>query len=95
MKGLDLGEVKQGRPLNAVVLHKAVLCADCDVVSDRPHDRCLVCGSRSLINISRMLGGSLPESRANVIEAATAKPECQRLVLSIRRSHKIRRRLTA
>jgi hypothetical protein len=45
-----------GRPLNAVALQNAVLCAECDVVSDSPHDICMVCGSRSLINISRMLG---------------------------------------
>ena len=27
-----------GRPLNAVALENAVLCAECDVVSDSPHD---------------------------------------------------------
>jgi hypothetical protein len=39
------------RPLNSICLQNAVLCAECDVVSDSPHDQCLVCGSRSLFNI--------------------------------------------
>src|ERR1700733_13387796 len=53
----------RGRVLNAVALQNAVLCAECDVVSDSPHNECLVCGSRSLFNISRMLGGNLPKER--------------------------------
>jgi hypothetical protein len=36
---------ERGRVLNAVALQNAVLCAECDVVSDSPHDQCLVCGS--------------------------------------------------
>jgi hypothetical protein len=54
-----------GRCLNAVALRNAVLCAECDVVSDSPHDRCLVCGSPSLVNLARMLGGNLPRDRAD------------------------------
>ena len=52
---------ERGRCLNAVALQNAVLCAECDVVSDSPHDTCLVCGSRSLFNIARMFGGNLPQ----------------------------------
>lgn len=40
------------RVLNAVPLRNAVLCAECDVVSDSPHDVCMVCGSHSLFNIA-------------------------------------------
>jgi hypothetical protein len=61
---------ERGRPLNAISLKNAVLCADCDVVSDSPHDHCLVCGSRSLFNISRLLGGMLPSERATLIPAS-------------------------
>jgi len=60
---------EKGQPLNAISLRSAVLCADCDVVSDSPHDCCLVCGSRSLLNVSRLLGGMLPTERAKVVEA--------------------------
>jgi hypothetical protein len=59
------------RPLNSISLQNAVLCADCDVVSDSPHDYCLVCGSRSLFNISRLLGGMLPSQRATLIDSAS------------------------
>jgi hypothetical protein len=94
MKALYLGDVALGT-LNAVALQNAVLCAECDVVSDSPHDWCMVCGSRSLFNISRMLGGSLPKNRATVIETDTPKANRSEFVLSIGRAHKIRRRLSA
>jgi hypothetical protein len=63
------GGVSPQRPrvLNSVPLENAVLCAECDVVSDSPHDICLVCGSRSLFNIARIFGGKLPQERANLI----------------------------
>jgi hypothetical protein len=57
------GPFEAGRSLNTVALQNAVLCADCDVVSDSPHDRCLVCGSRSLFNIARMFGGTSQSPR--------------------------------
>jgi hypothetical protein len=60
------------RPLNAISLTNAVLRVECDIVSDSPHDHCRVCGSRSLFNISRMLGGMLPHERATLV--STARP---------------------
>jgi len=72
--------------LNAICLKSAVLCADCDVVSDSPHDYCMVCGSRSLLNISRLLGGMLPTERAKVVEAIPAS--FFRPVLTFPRSHR-------
>jgi len=94
MKALYVGD-SAPETLNAVALKNAVLCAECDVVSDSPHDRCMVCGSPSLFNISRVLGGSLPKNRAALIEADTAKPNRPEFVLIGRRAHKIRRRVSA
>lgn len=72
MKGSVVNiRAEKSRPLNSISLQNAVLCADCDVVSDSPHDHCLVCGSRSLFNISRLLGGMLPRERAVLIDAAS------------------------
>jgi hypothetical protein len=90
MKGSYLDGTSQvGRGLNAVALQNAVLCAECDVVSDSPHDRCLVCGSRSLFNIARMFGGNLPQNRAVLIPSE--RPERQReIVLSFPMHHKSR-----
>jgi len=69
MPGSAVGNrVERKLTLNAICLKKAVLCVDCDVVSDSPHDYCLVCGSRSLFNVGRLLGG-MPKDRAKIIEA--------------------------
>ena len=83
---------ERGRCLNAVALQNAVLCEECDVVSDSPHDTCLVCGSRSLFNIARMFGGKLPQNRATLVPSETIEVQHE-LVLSFP-SHD-RRRLKA
>ena len=78
---------ERGRVLNAVALQNAVLCAECDVVSDSPNDRCLVCGSPSLFNIARMFGGNLSKDRAALIP--TGPQELQReIVLSFPIHHR-------
>ena len=96
MKGSNVDGTSQvGRCLNAVALQSAVLCAECDVVSDSPHDRCLVCGSPSLFNISRMLGGTLPRDRATLIGPAIVASAHPELVLSFSRTHRLRRKIPA
>jgi len=96
MKGSNVDDApERGRCLNAVALQNAVLCAECDVVSDSPHDRCLVCGSPSLFNISRMLGGNLPRDRAVLVSPATPEDSRQELVLSFSRNHRPRRKVSA
>jgi hypothetical protein len=50
--------------LNTVSLMNAVLCADCEVISDSSGDVCSVCGSRSLLSLGRILGGSVGDERA-------------------------------
>jgi hypothetical protein len=92
MDALREDEAPRGRLLNAVALQNAVLCAECDVVSDSPHDRCMVCGSHSLVNISHMLGGTLPKNRAALIETERPQPSRVEVVLTFRRVHTIRRR---
>ncbi len=77
------------RCLNAVALQNAVLCAECDVVSDSPHDRCLVCGSRSLFNIARMFGGNLPKDRASLIASDAREMSPYELVLSFPEPHRL------
>jgi hypothetical protein len=75
--------------LNAISLKKAVLCADCDVISDSPHDRCLVCGSRSLFNVCRLFGGMLPKQRATLIDNAAFSGTPPQPVLAFSRSHRV------
>jgi len=45
--------------LRAVPLLNAVFCADCETISNSPHDVCTICGSHSLVSLFRMLGGTL------------------------------------
>jgi hypothetical protein len=88
---VDIG-AERNRPLNAISLKNAVLCADCDVVSDSPHDICLVCGSRSLFNIARILGGKLPKERASLVTEETAEIASSAVVLSFPKPHRPRRK---
>jgi hypothetical protein len=53
--------------LNTVPLLQAVLCADCEVISDSVGEICAVCGSRSLLSLGRILGGSVGDERAVVL----------------------------
>jgi hypothetical protein len=75
------GSFQTGMNVNAVALQNAVLCAECDIVSGSPHDRCLVCGSRSLFNIARMFGGNLPKDRAALIPSETPEAQQHEIVL--------------
>jgi hypothetical protein len=61
--------------LSAVPMLNAVFCADCETISNSPHDACTVCGSRSLISLFRMLGGTLRSQKpqATAGHAKTAK----------------------
>jgi len=96
MTGSDVGSPpERGQVLNAVSLQNAVLCAECDVVSDSPHDQCLVCGSHSLFNISRVLGGNLPKERVSLIRPALQQPAPPEVVLAFSRTHRVRRRVPA
>ena len=55
-----------GGNLGAVPLLNAVFCVDCETISNSPHDACTICGSRSLINLFRILGGTLRSQRAQL-----------------------------
>ena len=52
------------RDLSTVSLQSAVFCVNCEVISNSPHDMCAVCGSRSLIGLFRVLGGTLQMRRS-------------------------------
>lgn len=75
-------EAESLRDLNVVCLQNAVLCVDCEMVSNSPHDHCLICGSHSLVNLSCILGGALPSNRAMVIESKTLTPSLCQVMLN-------------
>ena len=82
MNGSGGVSAQRPRVLNSVPLQNAVLCAECDVVSDSPHDICLVCGSRSLFNIARIFGGKLPQERANLITQEVVEASSRDVVMT-------------
>jgi hypothetical protein len=58
-------ETKKQADSCAVPLQSAVLCVDCESVTDSGYDECPLCGSRSLLGIAQMLGNVLPLHEAN------------------------------
>lgn len=66
------------RELNFVPLQAAVLCADCEVITENHGGYCRICGGRALLSLDRLLGGPLGEDRATLLDPAAA--EVTRLV---------------
>jgi hypothetical protein len=89
------GSVQRSQVVNAVPLQNAVLCAECDVVSDSPHDICLVCGSRSLFNIAHVFGGKLPAERVSLVAEEAVRVSSREFVLPFPKPHRPRRRATS
>lgn len=50
---------------DAVPLQSAVLCMNCECVTGSSSEECLVCGSRSLFSLAKLLGGTQASSIAN------------------------------
>lgn len=44
---------------NLVRLQKAVLCANCEVISEGLNGHCAACGSEALLGLSKVLGGMI------------------------------------
>ncbi len=51
--------VSKSRDRNFVPLQAATFCAECELISTNSTPHCLACGSRALLSLSRVLGGSL------------------------------------
>jgi hypothetical protein len=81
--------------VNVIALQHAVLCANCEVISDSVHDVCRVCGSSSLLSLSTVLGGTLPVERAQLVDAREAAPAATLFSLRRRMPHTRVRRAAA
>ncbi len=59
---------------NLVRLQKAVLCANCESISEGLNGHCACCGSQSLLSLNRVLGGTIESelSFASTISAKTS-----------------------
>lgn len=54
-------------------LLNAVFCLDCEVISNSHGDECPVCKGRSLVNLARVLGGSLFAHREHQSQECEAR----------------------
>ena len=59
---------KWGLELSSVPLGEAVLCADCEIISNSAGDACEICGSHSLLSLGRLLGGCIEGDRAALVD---------------------------
>jgi len=57
--GNSRADVSKYRDRNFVPLQAATFCAECELISNNSTPYCLACGSRALLSLSRVLGGSL------------------------------------
>ncbi len=58
-------------PRNLIPLQKAVLCANCEVISDSKNGHCIVCGSPSLLSLAQVL--DRPNRKAERVWARTRR----------------------
>jgi hypothetical protein len=64
---------RENKPdLGVVLLNRAMLCLDCEVISQSRGDECPACGSRSLLCLARVLGGSLRHDQSARVFLAAA-----------------------
>jgi GAF domain-containing protein len=68
---------------NFLTLQNSVFCAECELISENNTPYCLACGSRALLSLSRVLGGSL---RGQETAHLIADQELDRLVRDLLRT---------
>lgn len=56
---------------NLVRLQRAVLCANCEVISEGLNGHCAGCGSQSLLCLNRVLGGTIDSKLSLPVATST------------------------
>src|ERR1700689_1008368 len=69
-----------GQDISFIELQTAVFCVECELISRNNTPCCLACGSRAVLSLSRLLGGSL---RGQQTAHLIADAELDRLVRSL------------
>ena len=78
-----MAEKLTGQDISFITLPTAVFCVECELISKNNTPYCMACGSRALLSLSRVLGGSLRgQQTAHLIEDA----ELDRLVRELLRT---------
>jgi GAF domain-containing protein len=78
-----MAETLTGQDISFIELQTAVFCVECELISKNNTPYCLACGSRAVLSLSRVLGGSLHgQQTAHLI----ADAELDRLVRELLRT---------
>ena len=77
-------EIVTERELSTVPLQNAVFCVNCEIISNSRHDICTVCGSRSLIGLFRVLGGTLRPRKPGSLDETSPKKVRYNLELAVK-----------
>jgi putative methionine-R-sulfoxide reductase with GAF domain len=78
-----MAEKLTGQDISFVTLQSAVFCVECELISKNNTPYCMACGSRAVLSLSRVLGGSLKgQQTAHLI----ADAELDRLVRELLRT---------
>lgn len=78
-----MAEKLTGQDISFLTLQTAVFCVECELISKNTTPHCMACGSRAVLSLSRVLGGSLHgQQTAHLI----ADAELDRLVRDLLRT---------
>ena len=78
-----MAEKLTGQDISFVSLQTAVFCVECELISKNNTPYCMACGSRAVLSLSRVLGGSL---RGQQTAHLIADAELDRLVRELLRT---------
>ena len=78
-----MAEKLTGQDISFLTLQTAVFCVECELISKNNTPYCMACGSRGLLSLSRVLGGSL---RGQQTAHLIADAELDRLVHELLRT---------
>jgi len=70
-----------------LALWNAVICLDCEVLSNTPGDECPACKNRSVVSLARMLGGSLLAHRVQLSHECESALFVVNIVVELRQMH--------
>ncbi len=79
----EMAETLTGQDIHFIELQTAVFCVECELISKNNTPYCFACGSRAVLSLSRVLGGSL---RGQQTAHLIADAELDRLVRELLRT---------
>ncbi|PYX86694.1 MAG: hypothetical protein DMG68_14590 [Acidobacteria bacterium] len=68
--------VEELKELTFIHLQDALLCANCELIASQTYDgACPACGSKALMSVSRLLGGTVMPEGGSVQPAGAAREQ--------------------